>query len=78
MNVINQNGRKVIQTKDWIEVDGIRTDFPTHVKSGWSNSLSMTNDTIVINGYVFDPIAKTFTLPSSNLFLKFFRFLFGS
>lgn len=78
MNIINQNGLKIIQTKDWIEVDGIRTDIPKHVKSGWNNSLSMTNKTIIINGYVFDPTNKTFTRKEINFFFKIIRFLFGS
>lgn len=58
MNKININGLKVVQTSEYIEVNGIRTDIPKHIQSG---SLSMINDRIYINDYEFDPKNRTFS-----------------
>ena len=74
MNKVTINGRKIIQTSEFIEVDGIRTDIPTHVKSA-SNNCSIINSDIFINGYKFNPISRTFT--KLNFIQRFLNWLFS-
>ena len=53
MNEITQNGLKVKQTKEWIEVNGVRTEIPEWIKKR-GNSLQVVNNVIRYNGYYFD------------------------
>jgi hypothetical protein len=66
MNIITQNGKKIVQTSEYIEVDGVRTPLPKHVKS-CGNSMRVVGGTITINGYRFDPVSKTFTKAGFSL-----------
>lgn len=72
MNKIIHNGKTIIQCEDYLEVDGEKTMIPDHVKKSHVRINSIVDGVITINGYVFDPIEKTFK--RKNIFKRIIDF----
>lgn len=73
-NIVNINGVKIIQTSEYVEINGERIAIPYHVRCK-TQTMSVKNNVITINGYVLDVEKKTFIKP--NFIHNFFKMIFG-
>ena len=71
MNTIYQNGMEIIQTSEYIKVNGELIPLPDEVKKTNSNYCNITDGQIEINGFIFNPRTRKFKRK------PFFKRLFG-
>lgn len=72
-NIVISNGVKIIQTTEYVEINGERIILPKHVKNSQKKTIIVKNGRVTVNGYNLDLTKKTFNKKKwYDWFTKFF------